>query len=60
MLQEEIEGMIDNAADEIDELGIYQYPGMQTNQPKGRERIALLLLKLNALEELKDDMESTK
>ena len=57
-LQEKIDGMLDNVEDEIAELQVRQLPGLATNEPGGREHIALLLLKLNALEELRKDLKT--
>ena len=44
--------MIADVLSEINELEMNQHPSFYRDEPTGREQMALLLLKLNALEEL--------
>jgi len=52
MTKETIKATIADVLSEINELEMNQHPSFYRDEPTGRERMALLLLKLNALEEL--------
>lgn len=51
MTKEEIQTLTDDTLDEIEELEVNQHTQFYKDEPRGRERMAMLLLKLNALEE---------
>ncbi len=50
LTKEKIEERIENIVDELNELDVDQHPKFYKNEPRGRNRAAFLLLKLNTIE----------